>query len=209
MTEQTSRARRSGPTPCLRSPQEVRAWPRAPSFGCASSRPPVEDAAGRSAPLKSPDANQGTCIWCRVVAVSAPGSSVQCEHEKAKLFLRSTGKIDDRAPVAQWIERRPPEPKVAGSNPVGRASTNVPFLGKWPCPGYALPREATQPRPGQATSPTTARSAKQFAIRGRVGPERAPIVRAQCRRRAKAGTTHDLLERGRCLLVAICAGERR
>ena len=26
-----------------------------------------------------------------------------------------------RAPVAQWIERRPPEPKVAGSNPVGRA----------------------------------------------------------------------------------------
>src|SRR4029079_9003615 len=25
------------------------------------------------------------------------------------------------APVAQWIERRPPEPKVAGSNPVGRA----------------------------------------------------------------------------------------
>ena len=27
----------------------------------------------------------------------------------------------DRAPVAQWIERRPPEPKVAGSNPVGRA----------------------------------------------------------------------------------------
>ncbi len=26
------------------------------------------------------------------------------------------------APVAQWIERRPPEPKVAGSNPVRRAS---------------------------------------------------------------------------------------
>ena len=31
--------------------------------------------------------------------------------------------IGARAPVAQWIERRPPEPKVAGSNPVGRAST--------------------------------------------------------------------------------------
>ncbi len=28
----------------------------------------------------------------------------------------------DRAPVAQRIERRPPEPKVAGSNPVGRAT---------------------------------------------------------------------------------------
>jgi heme-degrading monooxygenase HmoA len=36
--------------------------------------------------------------------------------------------IDGRAPVAQWIERRPPEPKVAGSNPVGRARTRVLFL---------------------------------------------------------------------------------
>ena len=27
------------------------------------------------------------------------------------------------APVAQWIEHRPPEPKVAGSNPVGRATS--------------------------------------------------------------------------------------
>ncbi len=25
------------------------------------------------------------------------------------------------APVAQWIERRPPEPKARGSNPPGRA----------------------------------------------------------------------------------------
>ena len=31
---------------------------------------------------------------------------------------------DHRAPVAQWIERRPPKPKVAGPNPVGRA-TNI------------------------------------------------------------------------------------
>ena len=28
-----------------------------------------------------------------------------------------------QAPVAQWIERRPPEPEVTGSNPVGRAYT--------------------------------------------------------------------------------------
>src|SRR3954452_24317359 len=27
----------------------------------------------------------------------------------------------DKVPLAQWIERRPPEPKVAGSNPAGRA----------------------------------------------------------------------------------------
>src|SRR5437867_2993860 len=33
-----------------------------------------------------------------------------------------SGIIAVRAPVAQWIERRPPEPKVAGSNPVGRAT---------------------------------------------------------------------------------------
>src|SRR5262245_5494644 len=33
--------------------------------------------------------------------------------------------LPPRAPVAQWIERRPPEPKVAGSNPVGRASSET------------------------------------------------------------------------------------
>src|SRR5436190_7620886 len=31
-----------------------------------------------------------------------------------------------RAPVAQWIERRPPEAEVAGSNPAGRAPFSVP-----------------------------------------------------------------------------------
>src|SRR3954463_6273849 len=34
-----------------------------------------------------------------------------------------------RAPVAQRIERRPPEPKVAGSNPVGRANA-IYFRGR-------------------------------------------------------------------------------
>src|SRR3954468_13247508 len=37
----------------------------------------------------------------------------------------SAGIIRGRAPVAQWIERRPPEPKVAGSNPVGRANATL------------------------------------------------------------------------------------
>lgn len=32
-----------------------------------------------------------------------------------------------RAPVAQWIERRSPEPKVAGSIPARRARPNRPF----------------------------------------------------------------------------------
>ena len=39
--------------------------------------------------------------------------------------------IRGHAPVAQWIERRPPEPKVAGSNPVGRARTHVLFGVGW------------------------------------------------------------------------------
>src|SRR3954468_20051 len=33
------------------------------------------------------------------------------------------GILGARAPVAQWIERWVPDPKVAGSSPVGRAST--------------------------------------------------------------------------------------
>src|SRR4051812_10102540 len=52
---------------------------------------------------------------------SPDGSVKPC----ANVETRSAGIIAVRAPVAQWIERRPPEPKVAGSNPVGRASTNV------------------------------------------------------------------------------------
>ncbi len=57
--------------------------------------------------------------------------------------------IETRAPVAQWIERRPPEPKVAGSNPVGRAIAT--FSGSAsanPC-AYAagVSRTADDPRP--------------------------------------------------------------
>ncbi len=32
------------------------------------------------------------------------------------------GSVGPPAPVAQWIERLPPEQEVAGSNPAGRAS---------------------------------------------------------------------------------------
>ena len=48
----------------------------------------------------------------------APRWSVRPEAEGVPTL---GGIIAVRAPVAQWIERRPPEPKVAGSNPVGRA----------------------------------------------------------------------------------------
>ena len=41
-------------------------------------------------------------------------------------YLVSQKKI---APVAQWIERQPPELEVAGSNPAGRTSNKIANLG--------------------------------------------------------------------------------
>src|SRR4051812_33516427 len=40
------------------------------------------------------------------------------------------------APVAQWIERLPPEQEVTGSNPVGRASESPANAGLSPFPGF-------------------------------------------------------------------------
>ena len=51
------------------------------------------------------------------------------------------GRREISAPVAQWIERRPPEPKVAGSNPVRRAT---------PVAGDGLVRGAAYHRPVNA-----------------------------------------------------------
>src|SRR3954452_12298909 len=44
------------------------------------------------------------------------------------------GILGARAPVAQWIERWVPDPKVAGSSPVGRARTHVLFC-------FGIPRD--------------------------------------------------------------------
>ena len=57
----------------------------------------------------------------------------RAQNQKPKVHARSTGIIAVRAPVAQWIERRPPEPKVAGSNPVGRALTTCGSARANPC----------------------------------------------------------------------------
>ena len=65
------------------------------------------------------------------------GQVVHVRIERRPLVLRSIEGQNHRAPVAQWIERRPPKPKVAGPNPVGRASTSVLFalfpcsIGRW------------------------------------------------------------------------------
>ena len=55
-----------------------------------------------------------------IVPSELGGSGQRCEAG-AEAPAAETAIIVARAPVAQWIERRPPEPKVAGSNPVGRA----------------------------------------------------------------------------------------
>jgi hypothetical protein len=65
-------------------------------------------------------------------------------YEKPKVYPPPSSIIGPRAPVAQWIERRPPEPKVAGSNPVGRARTLVLFLRN-DARGARQPDEARRP----------------------------------------------------------------
>src|SRR5690348_16236385 len=51
-----------------------------------------------------------------------PRASAAMRLRSLETWLGHRVSFPVRAPVAQWIERRPPEPKVAGSNPVGRAS---------------------------------------------------------------------------------------
>ncbi len=43
-------------------------------------------------------------------------------HHGAFRRACGAGRLDPPAPVAQWIERSPPEREVAGSNPAGRAA---------------------------------------------------------------------------------------
>ena len=41
------------------------------------------------------------------------------------------GIISDEVPVAQWIERVPPEHETAGSSPVGDVLVPIQSLSKW------------------------------------------------------------------------------
>ena len=51
------------------------------------------------------------------------GAAADQTRALAQPIERSAAIIAVRAPVAQWIERWVPDPKVAGSSPVGRATT--------------------------------------------------------------------------------------
>jgi hypothetical protein len=67
--------------------------------------------------------------------VRAPGSpwvDLQIRGRRSRHAQRVSSRS---APVAQWIERWVPDPKVAGSSPVGRASTNVLFGASRRSPG--------------------------------------------------------------------------
>jgi hypothetical protein len=62
------------------------------------------------------------------------GKTLRCasdEHRFVSGWQRRFGLALRQAPVAQWIERPPPERKAAGSNPAGRAPT----VGSHPEPG--------------------------------------------------------------------------
>src|SRR3954451_6883843 len=62
---------------------------------------------------------------------------------------RVGGILGARAPVAQWIERWVPDPKVAGSSPVGRA--NATFSGSATRRSRIVPAVMRQPaRPPRA-----------------------------------------------------------
>lgn len=51
-------------------------------------------------------------------APSASGDGPTCQRSRFGNLRPDAGRVAPRAPVAQWIERLPPEQKVAGSNPV-------------------------------------------------------------------------------------------
>ena len=57
---------------------------------------------------------------------SLPTLDIVASMDYLSAYLVSQKKI---APVAQWIERQPPELEVAGSNPAGRTTNKIDNLG--------------------------------------------------------------------------------
>ena len=96
--------------------------------------------------------------------------------------LRAPDKMAARAPVAQWIERRPPEPKVAGSNPVGRAIPTASRRRR--LPDQAAATACIAPSRGATAAARSSTSASVAASRSR--PSRG--ARGGSRRAAGRGT---------------------
>src|SRR5436309_9766353 len=80
-----------------------------------------------SPPRVANDASRRVDVRCWPRRPCLSGRLCRPSNQTPKLLPNDNGYDRGLAPVAQWIERRPPEPKVAGSNPVGRARTDVLF----------------------------------------------------------------------------------
>ena len=68
----------------------------------------------------------------------------RCVSDMTAISIRGTT-LTIPAPVAQWIERCPPEPEVAGSNPAGRVLPLTP--APWPRTGRCRSGAAPPPPP--------------------------------------------------------------
>ncbi len=72
---------------------------------------------GRADPT-FPPVHRGQCSGCLVTMMSAAGLRAWSRFAAGG----RGGTIWHRAPVAQWIERLPPEQEATGSSPVGRTT---------------------------------------------------------------------------------------
>jgi hypothetical protein len=90
----------------------------APRLGRAHHEPGPRPSPKRPGEVSSCDTKAGPC--CQRARPRRPrGSPRSSPHGLG--WGRQRTRLALRAPVAQWIERCPPEAEVAGSNPAGRA----------------------------------------------------------------------------------------
>src|SRR5205807_2556260 len=85
----------------------------------------------------------------------------------------AAAKLRGRAPVAQWIERRPPEAEVAGSNPAGRVVSALHGrTGERPCDAGFLcaTGDGPTPLPLRAVRAPASRGLRAPGSAGRDGP---------------------------------------
>ncbi len=76
-------------------------------------------------PLLRPESADRTIELTAGTMCAAAGRAWRPTDRSLGRWVPCSTRARNRAPVAQWIERRPPEPKVAGSNPVGRAKATL------------------------------------------------------------------------------------
>ena len=106
------------------------------------------------------------------------------EREVHPVRRVADGRLQAQAPVAQWIERSPPEREVAGSNPAGRAPVKgLPSLGvgRRRRSQGRRPTRSSQPPPRSRPGAATARPCRRRRRRARARLDSGHVWR---RRRA-------------------------